>query len=256
MADADPSSQYIILIDTCCILLLHYGCHTGRSRRYINPSQACINPLFIDKKTDKNENKTNDAQPSSSTVKIKRVARRRRRVPLTLKDQTKADLQTPEETLTAQKRPTLSYALDDDDDDDIQLSINSAQVTTSIDTARVPEKKNVTATVSVADCLACSGCITSAEAVLVTQHSIKTLVEKCSTSRTDIRVAFTISPAVIADLTRVLMFRPDEGSVEGSDNVHSMTSTTVFKKLTTTFLSRKFNADLVLDGTIPQKFHC
>jgi hypothetical protein len=26
---------------------------------YINPSQACINPLFTDKKTDKNENKTN-----------------------------------------------------------------------------------------------------------------------------------------------------------------------------------------------------
>jgi hypothetical protein len=92
--------------------------------------------------------------------------------------------------------------------------------------------------------------------VLVTQHSVKTLVEKCAASRNDIRVAFTISPAVIADLTRVLMFRPDEGSVEGSDNVHSMTSTTVFKKLTTTFLSRKFNADLVLDGTIPQKFHC
>jgi len=212
---------------------------------YINPSQACINPLFTDKKTDKDENKTNDAQSSST----KKVARRRRRVPLTLEDQTSSDLQAPEETLTAQKRPTLSYALDDDDD--IQLSVNSAQVTTSIDTARVPEKKDVKATLSVADCLACSGCITSAEAVLVTQHSVKTLVEKCAASRNDSRVAFTISPAVIADLTRVLMFRPDEGSVEGSDSVHSMTST-VFKKLTT-FLSRKFNADLVLDGTIPQK---
>ena len=118
---------------------------------YINPSQACIDPLFTDKKTDKDENKTNDAQSSSSTVKTKKVARRRRRVPLTLEDQTSSDLQAPEGTLMAQKRPTLSYALDDDDD--IQLSVNSAEVTTSIDTARVPEKKDVKATVSVADCL-------------------------------------------------------------------------------------------------------
>ena len=218
---------------------------------YINPSQACINPLFTDKKTNKDEEKPEEskARLPSSNVKTKRVARRRRRVPLTLEDQPSLDLQAQEETMSAQKRPTLSYALDDDDD--IKLSVNSAQVTTTIGTARVPEKKDTKATVSVADCLACSGCITSAEAVLVTQHSVKTLIENCSTLRNDRRVIFTISPAVIADLARDLLLRLDEGSVEGGSSTQLLTST-VFKKLTT-FLSQNFNADVVIDGTIPQK---
>jgi iron only hydrogenase large subunit-like protein len=214
---------------------------------YISPAQACINPLFTDTKSTNNEGeKGEDAKgrSQSGTANPKRVVRRRRRNPLQLGEEVPSELQAEEDSTTVQKRPTLSYALDDDD---LKLPVNS----TVIADARVPEKKETKATVTVADCLACSGCITSAEAVLVTQHSVKRLVEKCSTSQDDRRVVFTISPAVIADLTRALAL-PLEGNDNDDGKNSSSARSIVFQKVAS-FLSEKFNAEVVIDGAIPQK---
>lgn len=63
-------------------------------------------------------------------------------------------------------------------------------------------KKSKKATVSVADCLACSGCVTSTEAVLVTEtYSLGRLREAIG-DEGDVRVVFTISEATVVELTR------------------------------------------------------
>jgi iron only hydrogenase large subunit-like protein len=126
---------------------------------------------------------------------------------------------------------------------------------------------NKKATVSVADCLACSGCVTSAEAVLVNQHSLPTLQKNCggsygtygTFSREDnldlnlIRnvnrrhTAFTISPAVLVDLVRLLDMDKDKKSC-GGDRNHSITAASrVFMKIVT-LLHHTLGADLVTDG--------
>jgi hypothetical protein len=66
----------------------------------------------------------------------------------------------------------------------------------------IPIAPTETAKVSMADCLACSGCITSAETVLVEQHSLKTLRELLSGNRK--KVCIPLSPASLADLLRHL----------------------------------------------------
>ncbi len=125
------------------------------------------------------------------------------------------------------------------------------------------EKKK--ATVSVADCLACSGCITSSEAVLVTtQHSIDTLIKNCSPSSSTSskkKVVFTISPAAIADIIRVL--NPESSFVAATTsssqkdgkkatcNQEAMIQSTY--QMLTSYLHDQFNASIVLNGYIPQK---
>ncbi len=231
---------------------------------YINPSQACINPLFT---SEKNKNSENDKRkkgppktdssilkedessqsPPSIAVKTKKVVRRRRRTPLNLNQphpKTCVTLESDDSnSLSSLKRPTISYAMDD---------LGNGASTETIDANKSQSsttKKSEKATVSVADCLACSGCITSAEAVLVTtQHSIKTLVEKCiPPHNANKRIVFTISPASIADLTRVLAIDRMDDCSPGSQK-HSRDL--VYRKLVA-FLREKFDAEVILDGTIP-----
>lgn len=66
-----------------------------------------------------------------------------------------------------------------------------------------------------ADCLACSGCVTTAETVLVEQHSLKTLrtkLEQVVEDPAETKVCFTISPATLADLSRYLELPSDDAA--------------------------------------------
>ena len=231
---------------------------------YINPSQACINPLFTSGKDRSNKNGKGgikatstsleveaDGSQLSSVVKPKKVVRRRRRTPLNLNQAQppqpldNGSLQELQKGQTSSKRPTISYAMDD---------FGTSTETTNTSTSQIKAKKTEKATVSVADCLACSGCITSAEAVFVTtQHSIKTLVEKCTPPQSgERRIVFTISPAAIADLTRVLTAPQFDEQGEDACGKPKLRTDLVYRKLAA-FLQQKFNAEVILDGTIPQR---
>ena len=107
-------------------------------------------------------------------------------------------------------------------------------------TVGIPSDTTETAKVSMADCLACSGCVTSAETVLVEQHSLKTLREKLATlalssSHPTTKIVFTVSPASWADVLRHL------------DLPEAATS----RQKLATFLNQTCRASVVLDGEVP-----
>ena len=102
-----------------------------------------------------------------------------------------------------------------------------------------PTEPTETAKVTMADCLACSGCVTSAETVLVEQHSLKTLREKLAmqgmSSTQGPTIVFTVSPASWADVLRHLDLRDVDMS----------------RRKLATLLHQTCQASVVLDGQIP-----
>lgn len=196
---------------------------------YINPSQACINPLFTDSKVNKN----NEApKPEVSREKNAAVRRKRRnRIPLTLSYAQQNDVSSTFRS----SQESISLPVDYTGTD----SASSPPVATEISKA----------TVSVSDCLACSGCITSAEAVLVTtRHNAKTLMEQCSGARRNgRRIVFTISPAALADLGRVLT----ESNPESMPSDRRLLLKNALLRKISNLLKNKFHARLVLDGLVP-----
>nr|CCA21626.1 nuclear prelamin A recognition factorlike protein pu [Albugo laibachii Nc14] len=99
----------------------------GDLNDYIQPSQACINPLFIDTKN-----------PLVSEIQ------------------------------SDPKRVIL--AIEDDWNQDVKLPETKPNI--------IRETAQQRATISLDDCLACSGCVTSAETVLITQQSYADMLEK------------------------------------------------------------------------------
>jgi iron only hydrogenase large subunit-like protein len=102
------------------------------------------------------------------------------------------------------------------------------------------------AKVSIADCLACSGCVTTAETVLVEQHSLATLhtlllSNNQSTNGTQQlqqqQIYMTLSPASLADLFRHCQI----------DTKYILRT----KRQLVTFLSHTCQAKLVMDGQVP-----
>mmetsp|Transcript_32149 Transcript_32149/g.48529 ORF Transcript_32149/g.48529 Transcript_32149/m.48529 type:complete len:595 (-) Transcript_32149:226-2010(-) len=94
---------------------------------------------------------------------------------------------------------------------------------------------NAVGTVTMADCLACSGCVTSAETILVEQHSLKMLDDRLATSPS--KVVATISPAAWADIMRHLEI--PENEIYETKRCISMA------------MHKVCGASLVLDGKIP-----
>jgi len=105
--------------------------------------------------------------------------------------------------------------------------------------------------------------------LVTTQHSIQTLLKNCSTTTTDNndqnddnisrRIVFTVSPAAIADLIRVLGVRNSSKDRDKDNHNHgcqrnkSQEIEIMYQKLTS-YLHDKLNASIVLDGRIPQQF--
>jgi len=71
------------------------------------------------------------------------------------------------------------------------------------------ESASKIASVSLADCLACSGCVTTAESVLIQQHGYQKLLDKCSED-SDSLVVVSISPQSLASLVVFLLGSPDK----------------------------------------------
>ena len=158
-------------------------------------------------------------------------------------------------TTTSRKRPPIALSYKGQDDAPCPETDTSNG---TIISAAVPKQKKAT-TVSVADCLACSGCVTSAEAVLVQSHSISTLRQyvKNNTDASDDKrssslLVFTISPASLADLVRHLYGAERDGGGRVGDSSATTTPRVVLGRLAT-FLHRQFGARLVIDGSYVQQ---
>lgn len=182
---------------------------------YLAPSQACVNPLFS---TDKKK----DDEKKSGVVG-------------TLSNGNHAnDDPNSFDTAAASENPAIVPRKR------VRRRLPAAITASSDWTPRVP-KDPVQA--SIADCLACSGCVTTAETVLLeTQHSVvalKELIAKKENARP--KIVATISPAAWADLHRQLS---REFNCSPSLSLSA-------QQRWTTLLWRALKISSVLDGNIP-----
>ena len=182
---------------------------------YLAPSQACINPAFQPREAEANANanankedeKKDDDQSEMKETTAVVIPRRRRR------------------------RPAANNG-----------NNNSNSNSLAIPQAPNPNKKAGDAVkASMADCLACSGCVTTAETVLMEQrHSLTSLKNQLPLQQGNHR-ALLISPASMADLCRHLQLM---------NNDHDHDHLTTQRQLTTLF-HQVLHVSLVIDGNVP-----
>lgn len=187
---------------------------------YLAPSQACVNPLFQppDKKLE--EEKT----LKRKTKIVPR--RRRRREPVS--DENESLPKT--DTTTGSKAETLA----------LEKAAGPA----------IDIKKDPAVKASIADCLACSGCVTTAETVLLeNRHSLQSLQEKLQSSQGRFR-AITISPNSWADMCRHWKLY-SSSSTNGTTNDGDARDIANIRLQFTTLLNQILRADLVVDGNLP-----
>ncbi len=127
---------------------------------FISPSQACVNPLFNGTSKTKEVDKKSSSSDNSMNVDNDGVA------------------------IDSNKKSGAAT-----------LSIDSS-IFSGIDTV-VNNNKDKVARVTLNDCLACSGCVTSAETVLVTSHSIsklKAILKSNEANSSSIIFVLSVSP--------------------------------------------------------------
>ncbi|VEU23324.1 DEKNAAC104635 [Brettanomyces naardenensis] len=107
------------------------------------------------------------------------------------------------------------------------------------------------ASISLADCLACSGCITSAEEVLVAQHSHKEFLNALKEHRDDKLFVASISHQTRASLAAALSI-----SVEDTDRIliKLLVDKLGFSKVVGTGLGRKISLRQMSKGVISERF--
>lgn len=237
---------------------------------YLAPSQACINPLFQPKGAvegrdgETNNGSTNSSSPKdgttetassslTSTGEVVVVPRRRRRV----------------------VRPVPLERLTDEAHDDVTNveSVNeggwdTTRTRSSKDSQSASKTEKDPVKASIADCLACSGCVTTAETVLLEQrHSLKSLRERLTLNNgnakgdgSDVhsrrrRRAITISPNSWADLCRHWDLRhrrhQDDTTMDGINVVDEDDYEQYYYARFVTLLSQILSAELVVDGNVP-----
>ena len=144
---------------------------------YIAPSQNCIKPLLdtVNNKKDDNDKKINNENNKNKKGKIS----------------------IENEFINN----NLNY-----DNYDKEISefknkkINNIQ--TEPDLIKVKDSSNKAAKVNLYDCLACSGCVTTAETILIEQHSIDEMLKNCLNNKENKKIVFTVSPQSVLSLAR------------------------------------------------------
>ena len=233
---------------------------------YLGPSQACVNPLFAppsksqsadascvsdsDKVSSNGTNSTIQISDASPQHAVQSRPRRRQRP-------TPRIIQHDDYDLSSTLKSREPMRLANNKDSNQQIPVVTANVTTQTIT------KKAKATVTLSDCLSCSGCVTSAEAVLMSHHSIDSLREASNAQNQ--RIVFTISPASLADLYRHLYLEDEENAnsndrsmgdvadLEGAvDKMHPPSRHEFLTKIAA-FLHSEFGAEMVIDGILSQR---
>lgn len=210
---------------------------------YLVTSQACVNPAFQPSTKlsagDKNDASVEEGKgPSSANVIVPRRRRRIVRKKINLTDSKLSD------KLSEGKLATISL---------------SRPVSKESD----EEKKNIVKA-SMADCLACSGCVTTAETVMMEEkHSLKSLRKRLTSIKGGDRpLVVTLSPNSWADLSRHwnldfqrqrLSNREAEDKEEENvcyDNCEDNLQNFYLSRFTM-LLSKILSVKMVVDGNVP-----
>lgn len=177
---------------------------------YLAPSQACVNPLFS---TDKADEKSKDAASHKATTESTAAA-------------ATAAIVVPRPPRKRRGRGLLKAATP----------------------TLLPAIPSDPVQASIADCLACSGCVTTAETVLMEQqHSLVLLREMIhsnnTTDNTNPTMIVTVSPASWADILRHIGVPLDDSD---SDDLALL-----YRQRLATLLQRTLAAACILDGNVP-----
>lgn len=217
---------------------------------YLAPSQACVNPAFQPSNElgagDKEDAMVEEAKVSPSAHVI--VPRRRRRI-VRKKIINTTDSDPPGASPEAKSSTIISLSQSQ------PVSKNSEQ-----------EEKKKIVKASMADCLACSGCVTTAETVMMEEkHSLKSLRKRLSSNEGgDRRRVVTLSPNSWADLSRHwnLDLKRQSPSYHGAedkkeenlcsyDNDDGDKLQNFYLSRFTTLLSEILSVKIVVDGNVP-----
>jgi iron only hydrogenase large subunit-like protein len=208
---------------------------------YLAPSQACINPLFTtDKSTsgkEGEEKKDNEPTLASSDTTT-----------------TTAAIVVPKQR---HRRKRVSARIGNNIGNGKQLDIQAPAVPSD------PVKA------SIQDCLACSGCVTTAETVLMEQQHSLTILREMVANRTgraaridtdtmdmntDLpEIVVTVSPASWADLLRHIMggALDTTDTPDTSDTSDHRQRLREYQRKLTTLLHRTLRVSIVMDGNLP-----
>lgn len=136
---------------------------------YINPAQNCVKGLFDDENNkDKEEIKPVEVTLNNKEKRKKKVEKQENKIKATI-------------SLDNNTTESLEF-----------LNTNFIKKDCSV------KAKDKTVKLSLNDCLACSGCVTTAETMLIEQHSIDEFLNKCNSGEYDIVVS--ICPQSLASL--------------------------------------------------------
>lgn len=243
---------------------------------YLGPSQACVNPLFLpDAPLSKKANllpsdgNTNTTITSSNVgIQNNRTRMRQRRTPRIIQSDDSDLLQ-----FTAVRSVDPVIQLEEKDEHKNVINDDTAQMqtlsSTTVNDANIISTQTIQtkakASVTLSDCLSCSGCVTSAEALLMSHHSIDSLREASQSNSK--RIVFTISPASVADLYRHLYLEDNHGDYDDAANSndfvgkdvsrtvmhHQFPSRKEFLSKIAAFLVSEFGAEIIIDGIVPQR---
>ena len=248
---------------------------------YVSPSQACINPVFsapppssssspIETKQQRDDPQK-QASDKGGIIEPQLQQRSRRRRPRTTlvvsaaesensngnsNQRGASDTQPPAPTLT--KEPQAE-----------NITNNKSRTMNLDETNKTTKKTKEIVQASLADCLACSGCVTTTETVLLEEQeqSLKALeqtllgrnrgrgIDKSRDSR--VCYVLTISPAAWADMVRHLDLTtaspktsndPNSMDVDGSSE--EIQNRHLLRQLTTVMF-QLLHISIVLDGNLP-----
>ena len=144
---------------------------------YLGPSQACIKPMMIKPKDEHKDPTLASPDPTSSTA---------------------ADTLTNPNPKGSNRGQIVSIQLEAEAPARPSLLTSTLTAPPAFNQMKVSTKK--TATVSLNDCLACSGCVTSAETVLIEQQSLTQLAAHLAARAEGEVVVVSVSPQSMASL--------------------------------------------------------
>jgi hypothetical protein len=152
---------------------------------FIAPSQACVNPFV---------NGTNPEKPvDPHLVSINKPSKKHR---ITLEPE---DFQFDSDYMSDYPSIIQSFA-----------AAPIPQVEPNLIKQRVGNDSKTVATVSLNDCLACNGCVTSAEAVLIQEQSSQRFLQLLEEQNPDITIVVQISPNSRSSIAQFLGLTKEE----------------------------------------------
>jgi iron only hydrogenase large subunit-like protein len=225
---------------------------------YLSPGAACVNPLF-------SADSSSAAGATATAAPTRRKKRRPTRAPTVAQGGSAfAHHEKANDSSGALlfSEPTIRLELEREEvDNEGESGSIRAQPPTASSRKGIEQEEDKAASVrlsaDIADCLACSGCVTTAETVLLREHSAEKYRRLASPDQEEPLISLpplviTLSPASAAELLRRLLAKEKEEKDAGAqpERLRQQKQLRYFLRKLASILCRQLHASAVLDGTL------